>query len=167
MGTKNNNSFEDLLKQVSAIVKEDTENSDFDHVNEPSPCGESLSSDTKQHISSTYYSEESSLDYEQRREIREHCEDTRTNRELRKEYASKVFVFMCAWCVLVFLIIILDALTYTPIKDTQVQKDLSFQLSPPVITTLIGGTTVSVIGLVGFMMQGLFHSNGSNGKRHK
>ena len=99
------------------------------------------------------------------REIRERCKDVKVNRELRKEYASKVYIFMCVWCGLVFLIIILDALTYTPADSCS--KDLSFRVSNTVMTTLIGGTTVAVIGLVGFIIKGLFSNPNNDEKKHK
>ena len=68
-------------------------------------------------------------------------------RELRKEYAYKVFMFMCIWCVLTFSILIIKGSLH------------KFDLSETVLVTLTGGTTVSVIGLVGFIIQGLFNSN--------
>ena len=68
-------------------------------------------------------------------------------RELRKEYAGKVFVFMCVWSGLMFLILIIKGF----FKN-------NFDLDNTVLITLAGGTTVSVIGLVGFIIQGLFNS---------
>lgn len=147
-------SFDELLRRISTIAQKEV-----DHIEESATEESQAEKEAQQPSPPDYQNEEYSLEREQWREIHERCEDVKANRELRKEYASKVYVFMCIWCGLVFLIVILDALTYTPTNGSL--KDLSFQLSPPVLTTLIGGTTVSVIGLVGFMMQGLFRSNGS------
>ena len=82
--------------------------------------------------------------------IAEQINDIRHYRELRKEYASKVFKFMCAWSGLMFTILLFKGFMGN-----------CFELSDTVLVTLTGGTTVSVIGLVGFMMQGLFHSKNS------
>lgn len=152
--------FEELLKQVSTIVKKEAADG---ATTGNFPCGES--SDTNINRQSHYQGEGLDLEEEQRREIHERCEDVVANRGLRKEYASKVFIFMCAWSALVFLIVILDALTYNP--PIGVQKDLSFRLSSSVMTTLIGGTTVSVIGLVGFIVKGLFPGTPSEKKSSK
>lgn len=90
------------------------------------------------------------LDNESRLLLKEQISDLTNYRELRKQYAARVFLFLCTWSLLVFAIVL-----------TRAFASSYFILSDIVLTTLIGGTTISVIGLVGFMMQGLFHS-----KRH-
>lgn len=86
--------------------------------------------------------------------LQEQIEDLKHYRELRNKYARCVFVFMCVWAGIMFLILIMKG-----------WWGQCFTLSDTILTTLVGGTTVSVIGLVGFMMQGLFHSNGSHRKQ--
>lgn len=80
--------------------------------------------------------------------LREQVTDVSHYRELRNTYAFRVFIFMCCWSSAVFLILMLKG--FFP---------HCFLISDMVMTTLVGGTTISVVGLVGFMMQGLFHSN--------
>lgn len=89
------------------------------------------------------------------------------NIQLKKDYSGNIFRFMCLWTLLVFIIIFLDSLTYTPIETIITKKDLSFDVSDSVMMTLIGGTTVSVIGLVGFVVKGLFPSVKSNKEKKK
>ena len=67
-------------------------------------------------------------------------------RKLRKTYAFLVFTFMCIWSALMFGIIINN-------------KRCGLEVSDIVLTTLAGGTSISVIGLVGFIVQGLFNSS--------
>jgi hypothetical protein len=69
-------------------------------------------------------------------------------RELRKMFGNRVFFFMCVWCAIVFAIVIMAGC----------RGWFDFKLADGVLITLIGGTTASVIGLVGFVIQGLFHS---------
>ncbi|WP_294591786.1 hypothetical protein [uncultured Rikenella sp.] len=83
-------------------------------------------------------------------------EDLKHYRKLRNRYAGCVFVFMCFWAVIMFSMLFIKGFL-----------GQCFTLSDTILTTLVGGTTVSVIGLVGFMMQGLFHSNGANGSKQK
>ncbi len=72
-------------------------------------------------------------------------EDIRHFRGLRERYARKAYWFMVVWCVGVALVVIAQGLGIW-----------SFSLPVAALTTLIGGTTVSVVGLVGFILQGLF-----------
>ncbi|MDP8208959.1 MAG: hypothetical protein P9L92_20015 [Candidatus Electryonea clarkiae] len=65
--------------------------------------------------------------------------------DLRKDYASKVFTFLVWWTIGVAGII---ALSGFKIDD--------FVLPESALTALIGSTTISAIGLVGFIVQGLF-----------
>ena len=91
--------------------------------------------------------------------LKEELKDIQHYRDLRKKYADRVFVFMCIWCVFVFAILITDAITLHTLPNEE------FHVNTSVLCTLIGGTTISVIGLVGFMMQGLFHTNGTHHKK--
>lgn len=80
----------------------------------------------------------------------EQIKDLRHYRELRQSYSCKVYVFMCVWSGLMFGVLLLQGLG-------------ALSLGNAVLVTLAGGTTASVIGLVGFIVQGLFNSKG-NGK---
>ena len=66
-------------------------------------------------------------------------------RGLRKKYASRVFGFMVAWTAVVAGLLILDGFSLW-----------GFELDTTVLTTIIGGTTISVIGLVLAIIRGLF-----------
>lgn len=93
------------------------------------------------------YENESNRD----RFLKEQIEDIKHYRELRKKYAFRVFGFMCVWSGVVILILLATGF------------DLwQFDLSNSVLVTLAGGTTASVIGLVGFITKGLFNSKNNN-----
>ncbi|HIC8862893.1 TPA: hypothetical protein ACW7Y0_003931 [Aeromonas hydrophila] len=70
----------------------------------------------------------------------------RVDTRLKIRLARHVFRFMQAWCTYVAIIF----LTYFFLKDGDVPAE--------VMIALLTGTTVSVIGLVGFIVQGLFKS---------
>lgn len=108
----------------------------------------------KNSVRSLFVAEQSALYNQQIEALKEEIKDIQHYRDLRKKYADRVFVFMCIWCGMVFSILIIN--TIAPEY---------FHADTSVLCTLIGGTTVSVIGLVGFMMQGLFHTNGTNHKK--
>lgn len=134
-----------------------------------------ISSDVKEQISNRdsekSYEQESRLeeDLEQNsgkiyaecvRKLQNENAELELNIELKKQYSNNIFAFMCVWTIFVFIIIFLDAFTYTPEKTSLLyEKDISFDISDNVLVTLIGGTTISVIGLVGFVIQGLFPTN--------
>ena len=67
------------------------------------------------------------------------------NTRLRTQYARKVVCFMYAYFTLVMAIIFLQGFSY---RD--------FHIAEVALTTLIGGAFVSAIGLVGFVVKGLF-----------
>ena len=87
--------------------------------------------------------------------LKEELKDIQHFLDLLKKYADRVFVFMFVWCAFVFAVLLANALC----------PEKVFRIDTSVLCTLIGGTTISVIGLVGFMMQGLFHTNGANHKK--
>lgn len=70
-----------------------------------------------------------------------------TDNELRKTMAERTYHFMSVWCTFVGFLI----LCYVVKK----------QFEPPetVIIALMGTTTVSIVGLVGFVVSGLFKSS--------
>lgn len=67
-----------------------------------------------------------------------------TDNSLRKEMADKTFSFMEKWCAFVAFIIFI----YVAKHDGDPPKE--------VILALLGTCTVSIIGLVGFVVSGLF-----------
>lgn len=60
-------------------------------------------------------------------------------------YASRTFWFMCVYCGGVGLMLMLSGF-----------QDLGFRLSDPVLQLLVGSTAVTVIGLVGMVLTGVF-----------
>ena len=78
----------------------------------------------------------------------EDLEEKRANRSMRQIAAMCVFGFMCVWSVFLWGLIF-----WVGYKN-------SFIYDSKVLITLIGGSSVSVIGLVGFVIKGLF-GNGS------
>jgi hypothetical protein len=65
--------------------------------------------------------------------------------ELIKPYAAKSFWFMCIYCAFAALVLTFNAF-----------KWWNFQLAEGVLQTLVGSTAVSVIGLVGMVLTGVF-----------
>jgi hypothetical protein len=70
--------------------------------------------------------------------------------KMMEPYANKVFIFCCAYCFVVASIIISCG---TP--------NGNLKLSDTVLSVIAGSTAVSVIGLVGIVVAGLF-----GGKKH-
>lgn len=66
--------------------------------------------------------------------------------KLRAEYALKIFTFLIVWCFTLLGLIILQGCP----------DYLEFELDNKVFAVLVGSATVSAIGLVGFMVKGLF-----------
>jgi len=81
-------------------------------------------------------------------------EDDKQNRELRKQVSSQVYAFLVVWCAVVLCMVIASAC-----------KDSNFLVPEKIQLTLVGGTTVSTIGLVSFIVKGLFPSD--SGKDNK
>ena len=78
----------------------------------------------------------------------EDLEEKKANRRMRQIAAMCVFGFMCIWSLFLWGLIF-----WVGYKN-------NFIYDPKVLITLIGGSSVSVIGLVGFVIKGLF-GNGS------
>lgn len=64
---------------------------------------------------------------------------------LIKPYARNTFRFMCAYCGFVALALVLHGL-----------PQIAFALSESVLQILVGSTAVTVIGLVGMVLTGVF-----------
>lgn len=80
--------------------------------------------------------------------LNECVEHLRNFRSLRKTYANRVYWFMIIWNLFVGFVVLAQGFGIG-----------GFHLSTTVLTTLVGGTTVSVLGLVGFVVKGLFPAN--------
>ena len=64
--------------------------------------------------------------------------------KMMEQYANKVFNFVCAYCVGVAIILVTNRNSVgTPLSDT-------------VLAIIAGSTAVSVIGLIGIVVGGLF-----------
>lgn len=74
-----------------------------------------------------------------------------TDNGLRKEMADKTFGFMERWCIFVALLIFIYFAKNEGNPPTEV------------MLALLGTCTVSIIGLVGFVVSGLFKSSTKNG----
>lgn len=75
---------------------------------------------------------------------REDLNEKIANRQMRKVAAICVFAFMCIWSIALWVLIWWVGFTH------------NFEYDSTVLVTLIGGSSVSVIGLVGFVVKGLF-----------
>lgn len=64
---------------------------------------------------------------------------------LIKPYAEKAFAFMCAYCTFVGLILVLSGCSNS-----------GFTQPPEVLSLMVGSTAVTVIGLVGMVLTGIF-----------
>ncbi|KAB7669205.1 hypothetical protein [Plesiomonas shigelloides] len=76
--------------------------------------------------------------------LRQKAKSLETDTEIKKWIAQQTFGFMICWCCFVGLMIII----YFAVKAQNIEKE--------VIITLLGSTTISVVGLVGFIVKGLF-----------
>lgn len=84
--------------------------------------------------------------------------DKESQTKLREQLASRVFVFMERWCAFVAI----NFWIYVATKKGDIPAE--------VMIALLTTTTVSVIGLVGFIVQGLFRftaSSQDSGKDNK
>ena len=72
---------------------------------------------------------------------------------MMEPYASKVFRFLIGYCVFVGLIILLAGF-----------RIAGFAISDTVLGIIAGSTAASAIGLVGFVVSGLFGSTKTTGK---
>lgn len=69
----------------------------------------------------------------------------RSTKELREGYARKTFAFLWAWSTGIFVVLILSGFSF-----------FGFGLPKTALYILVGSTTVSAIGLVALVGQGLF-----------
>ena len=77
--------------------------------------------------------------------LKENNLNLQSTRRLRQSVARAVYWFMVGWSLSVLALLILDGF-----------KISGFNLPPTVLAALIGSTTASVIGMVAFLVKGLF-----------
>ena len=94
-----------------------------------------------------YSTEKDSLNTAKYSYLKECINDIIHYREMRKDFADKVYYFLVVWCVCLLGLLIASA------------SCKEFILSQGVLITLCGGTTISTIGLVGFVVKGLFNNH--------
>lgn len=69
----------------------------------------------------------------------------RSRREMREDYAKKIFYYLIGYSIGAFTLLMLNGF--------QVR---GFHISDVPLTAIVGSTAVSAIGLVGFVVNGLF-----------
>lgn len=78
---------------------------------------------------------------------REELENKKQNRNQRKTYSNKLFVFLCVYMALVFVVLFFCGFSL-----------FGFKLSDTVLVALITTTTANVIGIFAFVVRYFFHS---------
>ena len=126
------------------------EEHDFDLVqaNEPSEQDEQTVSLRDDEIRST---EHDGLRLNNDR-LQEQIYDLKQDRDQRKEYGNRLFLLVVGWLASIGLIVFLHGFSHVP-----------FELSVTVLTTLIGSTTASVLGLFVIVANYLFPKRDSKG----
>lgn len=74
----------------------------------------------------------------------------------RKELKNKTYRLAVIWLAFIMVIILLQGITIDDDKFGGVFKGLSFNLSDVIMSTLLGGTTVTVTSLLVIVIKGLF-----------
>jgi len=77
--------------------------------------------------------------------IKQEIVDTKVDRKLRIDLSKRVFCYLISYSIFSGILIILEGFSI-----------LDFDLPDVVLTAVVGGTAVSAIGLVGFVVQGLY-----------
>jgi hypothetical protein len=78
---------------------------------------------------------------------RSHIDNINADREMRKNYASRILRYLEWYSGVVGIMIVGSGFSWT-----------TFSLPNEIAATLVGSTAVAAIGLVGFIAQGLFKS---------
>jgi hypothetical protein len=79
--------------------------------------------------------------------LKENNLNLQSTRKLRQSVARAVYWFMVAWSLAVLVLLLFAGF-----------KVMGFDLPPAILAALIGSTTASVIGMVAFLVKGLFPS---------
>lgn len=133
-----NADLDNLYERIAALGKSDSDN-------QPTPNSRKAALDEQE----AFNEQSPELDHATRAQIAEsqaRCDAYASETWLKEWLAPKVFNFMQMWCCYVAIIF----LVYFLIKDGDVPSE--------VMIALLTTTTVSIIGLVGFLVQGLFKS---------
>lgn len=77
--------------------------------------------------------------------LNEEIEDLKQDRQQRKVFSSRIFIFMCAYMAVSLIIVFLCGLEW-------------MKLDPAVIITLLTTTLANVIGVFNFVAKYLFHN---------
>ena len=72
---------------------------------------------------------------------------------MMRPYANRVFNFLVGYCLFVGAVVLLDGFKYR-----------GFDLSDGVLSVIAGSTAASAIGLVGFVVSGLFKPQNEKSK---
>lgn len=80
--------------------------------------------------------------------LRQSNQDAETNRNLRNRYANKVYWYLCAYSSVCGVLVLLSG-----------WRLWGFQLPDIVLAALVGTTATAAIGLVGFVVNGLFKNS--------
>lgn len=80
--------------------------------------------------------------------IHQSNQDKATNRDLRKNYANKVYTYLCVYSGVCAVMLVLSG-----------WKVWGFELPSTVLSILVGSTATAAIGLVGFVVNGLFKNS--------
>lgn len=81
----------------------------------------------------------------QKQHLEEELNNKKQDRELRKKYADMIFRYLLSYSI--FCAVVLLSQAIVPNK---------FSLPDNVLVALVGGTAVAVVGLVGWVVRGLF-----------
>lgn len=87
---------------------------------------------------------EAAVKQEEANHLKAKTKSLETDNDIKKWIADKTFKFMAYWCSFVAVMVWM----YFGTKQGQIEKE--------VIIALLGTTTISVVGLVGFIVKGLF-----------
>ena len=78
---------------------------------------------------------------------RAHIDSMNADREMRKDYASRILKYLEIYSAVVGLIVVWSGFGW-----------FNFSLPSEILATLVGSTAVAAIGLVGFIARGLFRA---------
>jgi len=87
------------------------------------------------------------------KEQEQRIEDMKTNREMRQKYATHIEYFMYSITVVILALVIADGFETFPLDCG---GSCLWDLDTGVVIALVGSMAVAVIGLVGYIVRGLF-----------
>ena len=111
---------------------------------------EQLLNDNKKYIDSDEKLKQRHKEVNRAEELeKQDVKDRESNRELRENYANKMFHYMCMWSLFIVIVIMLSGFNFSEWK-------FNFQLDRWVLMTLIGSTTVSIFAIIQAIIKGIF-----------